>query len=685
MESVFLWVLGRSLSASLIILAAVLLRALLKKAPKGMRMALWALVFLRLVCPVTVESALSLVPSAKPLDPAPLYSDAPAVSTGIAAVDAAVNPVIGASLAPDPAASADPAQIWAFIGSVIWLCGIAVMLALALLSYLRLRRRVRGAAETEAGVFVCGSVDFPFILGLFRPKIYLPAGMTETQRVCVLAHERAHLARRDQITKLLGFLTLSVYWFAPLVWLSYVLLCRDIELCCDERVIRGLGAGARKDYSRALLELSAPRAAVSACPLAFGEVGVKARIKNVLGYKKPAVLLIAAAVLVCCAAALLFLTDPKPSGTDGETPNPFGAYYRTDAVLYQAGYYDFTYRDGDEPQFELTPDGGLHVFNDAPLTWDTYGRFEEASLTGAELDALFSIPGPGSADAAELLRGSAGVWSLRSGSMLYYLFAQPDGTVCLAVAYTDSGAARWLFRLARENSPVPADTVPAGAAGLKEGCWLMQLGPNLGAQYYAVFSENGALSLVGVTGSIYKASSWSYTASTDETGPRLTANGAEYVWDGEKYVSAGVFNMMDGPGHYVLERTEGTPEDTPLGLAVCSGALDAAVSATLRQERPDAASEAHLVLGAVSSYDGFRAWVLPCCADASGNIVFEEPCIVTLAQDGSGALTASGLEYGGAVAGDLPPDGPWPEGGELAAMQSALRERLGDFTEDAAG
>lgn len=316
MADVFIKTLNMGIAASWLILAVVVLRILLKRAPKRFRLLLWAAVGLRLVLPVSIESALSLVPSAQTLPEGVMYAAAPELNTGIAALNDAINPAFTAAFAPEPAASANPLQVLLPIASVIWLAGAAVMLLWALVSWLRLRRRVAEAVRLEGNMFESERVASPFVLGLIRPRIYLPFGLDEGAREQVLTHERAHIARGDHVIKPIGWLILAVYWYNPLVWLAYALFCRDIELACDERVIRRLPVSGRADYSQALLDLSRPHHGVGACPLAFGESAVKCRVKSVLTYKRPAFWLIMLAAVLCIGAAVCFLTDPKAEADD---------------------------------------------------------------------------------------------------------------------------------------------------------------------------------------------------------------------------------------------------------------------------------------------------------------------------------------------------------------------------------
>lgn len=316
MADVFIKTLNMGIAASWLILAVVVLRVILKRAPKRFRLLLWAAVGLRLVLPVSIESALSLVPSTQTLPEGVMYAAAPELNTGIAALNDAINPAFTAAFAPEPAASANPLQVLLPVASVIWLAGAAVMLLWALVSWLRLRRRMAEAVRLEGNVYESERVASPFVLGLIRPRIYLPFGLDEGAREQVLTHERAHIARGDHVIKPLGWLILAVYWYNPLVWLAYALFCRDIELACDERVIRRLPVSGRADYSQALLDLSRPHHGVGACPLAFGESAVKGRVKSVLTYKRPAFWLIMLAALLCIGAAVCFLTDPKAEADD---------------------------------------------------------------------------------------------------------------------------------------------------------------------------------------------------------------------------------------------------------------------------------------------------------------------------------------------------------------------------------
>ena len=316
MAAVFLKLLNLSISASWLVLAVLVLRLISKRSPKWMNVLLWGIVALRLVLPFSIESALSLIPSAETVSPAAVqFAPAPTITSGVSVIDNAVNPSLSEHFAAVPTASVNPLYVWTEIAGWVWLIGLGAMLLYALVSYLRLRRRVSVSLPIQDHIYLCDAISSPFILGVVKPHIYLPSGLDEVQRQNVLAHEQAHLARRDHWWKPLGFALLAVYWFNPVLWLAYTLLCRDIELACDERVIRTMDESAVKTYSTVLLACSMPRKAVITCPLAFGEVGVKERVKNALHYKKPAFWVVAASVAVCVVVAVCFLTDP-PTDTD---------------------------------------------------------------------------------------------------------------------------------------------------------------------------------------------------------------------------------------------------------------------------------------------------------------------------------------------------------------------------------
>ena len=320
MSEIFLKIINMSISASYIVLAVLLLRLLLKKAPKWITVVLWGIVAVRLVCPFSIESVLSLIPSSEVVSPDIMMDRTPEINTGIPIINQVINPVISGSFTPDPGTSANPLQLWIPTFAVIWIVGMVALLIYTVISYVKVKRKIGTAVLLRDNVYQSENVVSPFVLGMIKPKIYLPFNMNEKDVEHVVAHEMSHIRRKDHLWKPLGFLLLTLHWFNPLMWLGYVLLCRDIELACDEKVIKELDHDARADYSQALLTCSVNRRMIAACPLAFGEVGVKDRVKSVLNYKKPAFWIIIAAVVACVAVAVCFLTNPPAKEVNLDFP-----------------------------------------------------------------------------------------------------------------------------------------------------------------------------------------------------------------------------------------------------------------------------------------------------------------------------------------------------------------------------
>ena len=419
MAAVFLKLLNLSISASWLVLAVLVLRLVSKRSPKWVNVLLWGIVALRLVLPFSIESALSLIPSAETVSPAAVqFAPAPTITSGVSVIDNAVNPSLSEHFAAVPTASVNPLYVWAYLAGWVWLIGLGAMLLYALVSYLRLRRRVSVSLPVQDHIYLCDAISSPFILGVVKPHIYLPSGLDEVQRQNVLAHERAHLARRDHWWKPLGFALLAVYWFNPVLWLAYALLCRDIELACDERVIRTMDESAVKTYSTVLLACSMPRKAVITCPLAFGEVGVKERVRNALHYKKPAFWVVAASVAVCVVVAVCFLTNPP---TDTDAAGLVG-FHRE-----QVTYADVTDASGAQPSsVQLTAEETNAVYalldalqykrlGAASAMEDCYARLYFISAAGERCEIMLSeremlvnpITGGKTARLYELHSGSA--------------------------------------------------------------------------------------------------------------------------------------------------------------------------------------------------------------------------------------------------------------------------------------
>ena len=312
MNELFLKIINMSISASWLILAVLILRLVLKKAPKWVNVLLWGIVAVRLICPLSFESALSLIPSSETIPLDIEMAAKPTIDSGVPAINSVVNPVLSSFAPPQHVlTSANPLQIWIPILNIIWLIGVGALLLYTAVSYWRLCRKVDTAVRYKGNIFQSENVSSPFVLGIIKPRIYLPFNMNGQDLEHVVAHEQAHIRRKDHWWKPLGFLLLTIHWFNPLMWLAYVLLCRDIEFACDEKVIKELGNEQRADYTQALVVCSVNRRMIAACPLAFGEVGVKDRVKSVMNYKKPAFWVIIIAVIICVGVAACFLTNPK--------------------------------------------------------------------------------------------------------------------------------------------------------------------------------------------------------------------------------------------------------------------------------------------------------------------------------------------------------------------------------------
>ena len=311
MSDLFLKIVNMSISASWLVVAVLILRLVLKKAPKWVYVLLWGIVAVRLICPFSFESALSLIPSAETFPEKIISGPSFDVQTGITPIDNRINDYLGDRYFEGVTVPANNGNTIMTILTIVWIIGILLLATYTVISYWRLNRKVDTAVHYKDNIFQSENVSSPFVLGIINPRIYLPFSMNEQDMEHVVAHEQAHIRRKDHWWKPLGFLLLTIHWFNPLIWWAYVLLCRDIELACDEKVIKKLGNEQRADYTQALVACSVNRRMIAACPLAFGEVGVKERVKSVMNYKKPAFWVIIIAVIVCVGVAVCFLTNPK--------------------------------------------------------------------------------------------------------------------------------------------------------------------------------------------------------------------------------------------------------------------------------------------------------------------------------------------------------------------------------------
>ena len=311
MASIFIDLFNMSITASYLVLAVVVARLLLKKAPKWINCLLWALVGIRLICPFSFESSLSLVPSSQTISINNSSAGRPfTVQSGVPVVDSNINEIIGDKYYEGVTVPTNTFADMTTILSIVWLVGLFAMLLYGSISYLRVHKKVGASILFTDNIYYCDNIDTPFIFGLFKPKIYVPSGISEEQIGYIALHEKAHLKRKDHFWKPLGFILLSVYWFNPVMWVAYILLCRDIETACDEKVIKNMPNTEKKSYSETLVYCSVQRRMVMACPLAFGEVGVKQRIKSVLNYKKPAFWVIISAFVLFTVVAVCFISNP---------------------------------------------------------------------------------------------------------------------------------------------------------------------------------------------------------------------------------------------------------------------------------------------------------------------------------------------------------------------------------------
>jgi len=477
MTTVFIKILNMSIAASWLVLAVILLRIILKNAPKWIRCILWGLVAVRLICPISIESIFSLLPSAETIPLDIMYEEKPTIHTGVMTINSAVNPYISESMAPGIGDSVNPMQVVMSAATLLWVVGMAGMFVYAVVSFLRIKNKANVSIPVRENIFLSDYIDTPFVLGVLHPRIYLPSTLAEDDKAdFVIAHEKAHIKRHDHWWKPLGFLLLTIYWFNPVIWIAYILLCRDIELACDEYVIGSLKETEKKIYSDALLSCSMRSAGfhrnmISACPLAFGEVGVKDRVKAVLHYKRPAFWLVLLGVLGCIIVAVCFLTNPKDSTSNA--PEPFGHSYRVEEVVYGDPRYSFVYTPDTAPRYQFTSDYGMLVSGDVLNTkegeeWvQQYGKFEEVKLSPLIFDDYFKNPidGPTSMIGPNTIRvNTKKAWRINAeddeNGVFYYFILTNQGEIYLTYGYDegDSYAAseagsliRWVFKLTRTD------------------------------------------------------------------------------------------------------------------------------------------------------------------------------------------------------------------------------------------
>ena len=451
MEGIFVKLLNMSISASVLILIAVLLRGVLRRSPKWIHCLLWGLVVVRLVCPLSFESSFSLAPRADFVETKlGVQREDGRYMNSATDVSKVLNDDLDNAQNKNLAnkGNADRQGDWKKI-SWTWFVGAVLLLSYAAISYLRFRKKVQASVRLRDGIYVCDNIRTPFILGVIRPGIYLPSDMDEVQTDNVIAHERAHLSRLDQVWKPLGYCLLAVYWFNPLCWLAYVLFCRDMELACDEKVIRDMDTEDKKVYSRVLLSFSDPSHRIAAGPLAFGEIGVKKRIQSVLNYRKPAFWMVGLAILALVVTSLCFLTNPKAANDPAQTIGT--AEYQLPDGLEAENVDDLTiftpnvYKVGSEASCadDRISAGYIQKFN----TTDDWGTMKDGKIEQVYSDNHSTVEDYGSIDGL-----CAPGYLVKVDYDLYSAAAlEKEKSMGTDMSEIDTTGQYWLLYLVREN------------------------------------------------------------------------------------------------------------------------------------------------------------------------------------------------------------------------------------------
>lgn len=492
MQTVFLELVKLSLIGSLFAAAVMLVRLIFHKAPKWLFCVLWGVVALRLICPISIESNVSLVPDRLATgqiitnvgneyigDVDIIYESNAGYSNAIEAGRQPFYSNDGYYVVTEKDSLEAPKTVGETVYPVlswIWVTGVVLMLAYTAVSYLLLRKKMEEATHLRDNIWQCEQVDSPFVLGFIKPRIYLPYEITDSDMANVIAHEQAHIGRKDHWWKPIGFLLLSIHWFNPVLWLAYILLCRDIEAACDEKVIKHMEKDEMRAYSTALLHCSVHRRRIAACPLAFGETGVKERIKRVMNYKKPAFWIIITAVVACSVAIVCFFTTP--SNSPGALPDIHSHAYVVEEVTYENGMYSFSVIAGENsPVYMVAEDMTLASqmeVSDAGQ-WAELGKLEDTTLTKENFDDLFKDSGFWTAkvNAKDIRRNTVNAWRLvYKQEILYYVLQQKNGDLYLAYGYqapdpnADPGSfyehIRWLFKLTMDTTGMSGMVAKSG-------------------------------------------------------------------------------------------------------------------------------------------------------------------------------------------------------------------------------
>lgn len=460
MQDIFLTILDMSMVASIVIAVVLLARILLGKVPKRFSYLLWAAVLFRLLCPFSIESAISLIPEhAKSipqkiaLDEYERVSPASAAMAAYHAIGDAVNGglgVIDVRLEPDEGINTDLAyayhrQIWLIFFAYLWPVGLAALLIYSIISLIKLRQKLVGSVRLRENIYLADHIVTPFVIGVIRPKIYLPSTLSERERDYTILHEQTHIRRLDHIVKLAAFLALILHWFNPLVWAAFILSGRDMEMSCDEAVMKKMDGDIRADYSASLLSLATGRKIFAGAPLAFGEGDTKSRIKNVMNYKKPAFGVLIVCLVTVIALSILLMLNPKQSSN-----NLIGATYQVGEVLYTDIRYSFTYTGETAPLYSITADYAIYEKENTPdAEWIQIGNLYPVEYSREELYAFFN---PLYNKPHEQLDKVRTIYRADKGSenQTFYLVMQTDsGEILIALGYgaSESGHIRWLYRV----------------------------------------------------------------------------------------------------------------------------------------------------------------------------------------------------------------------------------------------
>jgi|GEM_PF-847164 len=461
MDKLFLAILNMGLTGAFVIAAICLVRLTLKKAPKIVSYCLWAVAGFRLVLPFSIESAFSLIPfKAQTIPPDIAMQTVPRIDSGVTIVD---NIISGSLPAVALGASVNPLQIWTAVGTFAWLTGVAVMLIYGVASFFILKRKMKEAAHIESNIYEAENIKSPFVLGIFSPKIYLPIGLSAQERGYIVLHEQTHIRRYDHIVKFLAYFILCLHWFNPLVWAAFLLMGVDMEMSCDERVLKEMGGETKKDYSLSLLSLATERRIIGGSPLAFGEGGVKERIKNVLNFRKPSRVIIVAAVALVAVLSIGFAVNKASAGETTRDLQHFDANgFQLGNIISDAAdltpvkplagnQYDYNFA---EARYSLDPELGVirkmrvSLYDDGCQS--AYNTVVEGANPWYTIEQVTAFFGPGKSG-----------WQDREQRLRYVEYVQKEGRLCVTVrfVYTDGESDginhRLVWVLAESSLPYP--------------------------------------------------------------------------------------------------------------------------------------------------------------------------------------------------------------------------------------